>query len=58
MAHEWTGSDDVGTDEAWANDSPKGKGWCPLLGITLLAGVLLTAYGAYVLVSDVILALS
>lgn len=48
----------MGTDQEWANDAPKGKGWCPLLAAGLLSGVVVSAWGLWVLTVDVVKLLS
>ena len=44
----------MGSGEEWANDAPKGKGWCPLFAVGLLSGALVGAWGLWVLVVDAV----
>lgn len=42
----------MGTDNAAANDHPKGKNWCLPTFIGLMAGGLTTLFGLFVLIAD------
>lgn len=44
----------MGSDNAAANDHPKGKNWCLPTFVGLLSGALVTIYGAVVLIADAV----